>query len=103
MIVSSAGCCTNEHKCMSDQELCGLCFDPFVSDFQTVYRGVKNPEAVERKRKKQEEIEKQAMSTSVSGGGGLKVSFVFLLILCGRKTTRTVINCSVSFCTQFFF
>lgn len=40
---------------------------------QTTYRGVKNPEAVERKRKKQEEIEKQAMTTSASGGGGLKV------------------------------
>lgn len=40
---------------------------------QTTYRGVKNPEAVERKRKKQEETEKQAMNTSVSGGGGLKV------------------------------
>ncbi|XP_004575171.1 small VCP/p97-interacting protein [Maylandia zebra] len=37
---------------------------------ETAYRGVKNPEAVERKRKKQEEAEKQAMSTSVSGGGG---------------------------------
>ncbi|KAM6961001.1 small VCP/p97-interacting protein [Aplochiton taeniatus] len=39
---------------------------------ETNYRGVKNPEAVERKKKKQEEIEKQAMSTSTSGGGGLK-------------------------------
>uniref|UniRef100_A0A3Q2T711 Small VCP interacting protein n=2 Tax=Fundulus heteroclitus TaxID=8078 RepID=A0A3Q2T711_FUNHE len=39
---------------------------------ETAYRGVKNPEAVERKRKKQEEIDKQAMTTSVSGGGGLK-------------------------------
>ncbi|KAM4619266.1 small VCP/p97-interacting protein [Polymixia lowei] len=37
---------------------------------ETTYRGVKNPEAVERKRKKQEEMEKQAMTTSVSGGGG---------------------------------
>ncbi|XP_024911815.1 small VCP/p97-interacting protein [Cynoglossus semilaevis] len=37
---------------------------------ETAYRGVKNPEAVERKRKKQEETEKQAMSSSVSGGGG---------------------------------
>lgn len=54
-------------------------FDLFLSDFQTTYRGVKNPEAVERKRKKQEEIEKQEMTTSVSGGGGggLKVSFGF--------------------------
>lgn len=40
---------------------------------QTTYRGVKNPEAVERKKKKQEEVEKQAMSTCASGGGGLKV------------------------------
>lgn len=40
---------------------------------QTTYRGVKNPEAVERKRKKQEEVEKQALTTSASGGGGLKV------------------------------
>lgn len=49
-----------------------------VPDFypQTTYRGVKNPETVERKRKKQEEIEKQAMTTSVSGGGGLKVGTV---------------------------
>lgn len=39
---------------------------------ETAYRGVKNPETVERKRKKQEEAEKQAMTTSVSGGGGLK-------------------------------
>lgn len=52
------------------------------SVFQTAYRGVKNPEAVERKRKKQEETEKEAMNTSVSGGGGLKVSFVFILKLC---------------------
>ncbi|XP_054633665.1 small VCP/p97-interacting protein [Dunckerocampus dactyliophorus] len=36
---------------------------------ETANRGVKNPEAVERKRKKQEEIQKQTMSTSVSGGG----------------------------------
>ncbi|KAG7523111.1 hypothetical protein JOB18_039702 [Solea senegalensis] len=39
---------------------------------ETTYRGVKNPEAVERKRKKQEETEKQAMNSSLSGGGGLK-------------------------------
>lgn len=39
---------------------------------ETAYRGVKNPEAVERKRKKQEDMEKQAMTTSTSGGGGLK-------------------------------
>ncbi|KAM7396845.1 hypothetical protein PAMP_019853 [Pampus punctatissimus] len=37
---------------------------------RTAYRGVKNPEAVERKRKKQEETEKQEMTTSMSGGGG---------------------------------
>lgn len=48
---------------------------------QTTYRGVKNPEAVERKRKKQEEIEKQAMTTSASGGGGLKVGAVTLWIV----------------------
>lgn len=39
---------------------------------ETAYRGVKNPEAVERKRKKQEEMEKQEMTMSTSGGGGLK-------------------------------
>lgn len=43
---------------------------------QTTYRGVKNPQAVERKRKKQEEIEKQAMTPSAAGGGGLKVGAV---------------------------
>uniref|UniRef100_A0AAQ4QE58 Small VCP interacting protein n=1 Tax=Gasterosteus aculeatus aculeatus TaxID=481459 RepID=A0AAQ4QE58_GASAC len=37
---------------------------------ETTYRGVKNPEAVERKKKKQEEIEKQEMTTPASGGGG---------------------------------
>ncbi|KAL2093837.1 hypothetical protein ACEWY4_011149 [Coilia grayii] len=36
-------------------------------------RGIKNPEALERKKRQQEEMEKQAMiSTSTSGGGGLK-------------------------------
>lgn len=61
--------------------------------FQTAYRGVKNPEAVERKRKKQEEAEKQAMSTSVSGGGGgLKVSCVFILKLSGLKTELSVVD-----------
>ncbi|CAB1454553.1 unnamed protein product [Pleuronectes platessa] len=39
---------------------------------ETAYRGVKNPEAVERKRKKQEESENQAMTTTASGGGGLR-------------------------------
>uniref|UniRef100_A0A3B3RKB1 Small VCP interacting protein n=1 Tax=Paramormyrops kingsleyae TaxID=1676925 RepID=A0A3B3RKB1_9TELE len=39
---------------------------------ETSYRGVKNPESVERKKKKQEEMEKQEMMTSPSGGGGLK-------------------------------
>ncbi|XP_046714818.1 small VCP/p97-interacting protein isoform X1 [Silurus meridionalis] len=39
---------------------------------ESTHRGIKNPEAVERKKKKQEEIEKQAMSTSTSGGGGLR-------------------------------
>uniref|UniRef100_A0A1A8KZR8 Uncharacterized protein n=1 Tax=Nothobranchius kuhntae TaxID=321403 RepID=A0A1A8KZR8_NOTKU len=42
---------------------------------ETAYRGVKNPEAVERKRKKQEESEKQAMTASVSGGCGDQCSF----------------------------
>ncbi|KAM8890669.1 small VCP/p97-interacting protein isoform 1-T3 [Spinachia spinachia] len=37
---------------------------------ETTYRGVKNPEAVERKKKKQEEIEKQEITASASGGGG---------------------------------
>ncbi|KAM9529172.1 small VCP/p97-interacting protein isoform 1-T1 [Salvelinus alpinus] len=37
---------------------------------ETTYRGVKNPEAVERKKKKQEEMNKQEMTTSPSGGGG---------------------------------
>uniref|UniRef100_A0A3B4DJW8 Uncharacterized protein n=1 Tax=Pygocentrus nattereri TaxID=42514 RepID=A0A3B4DJW8_PYGNA len=41
---------------------------------ESTYRGIKNPEAVEKKKKKQEEMEKQAMSTSPSGGGGLKVN-----------------------------
>ncbi|XP_042178406.1 small VCP/p97-interacting protein isoform X2 [Oncorhynchus tshawytscha] len=36
---------------------------------ETTYRGVKNPEAVERKKKKQEEMNKQEMTTSPSGGG----------------------------------
>lgn len=54
----------------------------YPSFFQTTYRGIKNPEAVERKRKKQEEMAKQEMSTSVSGGGGLKVSYVLTLKLC---------------------
>ncbi|XP_069037930.1 small VCP/p97-interacting protein [Lepisosteus oculatus] len=37
-------------------------------------RGIKNPEALERKRKKQEEIEKQAETAAVApaGGGGLR-------------------------------
>ncbi|XP_053497758.1 small VCP/p97-interacting protein isoform X2 [Ictalurus furcatus] len=39
---------------------------------ESTHRGIKNPEAVERKKKKQEEIEKQAMSTSPSGGSGLR-------------------------------
>lgn len=60
--------------------------------FQTTYRGVKNPEAVERKRKKQEEMEKQAMTTSVSGGGGLKVSYALTLKLCDFQNSRSVIN-----------
>lgn len=41
---------------------------------QSSNRGIKNPEALERKKRKQEEMEKQnMMSTSPSGGGGLKV------------------------------
>ncbi|KAI5626976.1 small VCP/p97-interacting protein [Silurus asotus] len=43
---------------------------------ESTHRGIKNPEAVERKKKKQEEIEKQAMSTSTSGGGGLRVDLI---------------------------
>ncbi|XP_036399806.1 small VCP/p97-interacting protein [Megalops cyprinoides] len=39
---------------------------------ETSYRGIKNPEAVERKKKKQEEMEKQAMTVTPTGGGGLK-------------------------------
>ncbi|KAG7468361.1 hypothetical protein MATL_G00142140 [Megalops atlanticus] len=39
---------------------------------ETSYRGIKNPEAVERKKKKQEEMEKQAMTATPTGGGGLK-------------------------------
>ncbi|XP_077452182.1 small VCP/p97-interacting protein isoform X1 [Stigmatopora argus] len=39
---------------------------------ETAHRGVKNPEALERKRKKQEEIENQTMKPSSSGGGGLR-------------------------------
>ncbi|MCJ8735888.1 hypothetical protein PDJAM_G00252700 [Pangasius djambal] len=39
---------------------------------ESTQRGIKNPEAVERKKKKQEEMEKQAMSTSPSGSGGLR-------------------------------
>uniref|UniRef100_A0AAY5F347 Small VCP interacting protein n=1 Tax=Electrophorus electricus TaxID=8005 RepID=A0AAY5F347_ELEEL len=39
---------------------------------EITYRGIKNPEAVERKKKKQEEMDKQTMSTSPSAGGGLK-------------------------------
>lgn len=37
---------------------------------ETTYRGIKNPDALERKKKKQEETEKQTMNSS--GGGGLK-------------------------------
>lgn len=58
----------------NDSAFCGCLI--IILLFQTTYRGIKNPEAVERKRKKQEEIEKQAVTNSVSGGGGLKVSFV---------------------------
>ncbi|KAK3558874.1 hypothetical protein QTP86_032145, partial [Hemibagrus guttatus] len=43
---------------------------------KSTHRGIKNPEAVERKKKKQEEMEKQEMSTSPSGGGGLRVNLM---------------------------
>ncbi|XP_028305409.1 small VCP/p97-interacting protein [Gouania willdenowi] len=39
---------------------------------ETAHRGVKDPGAIERKKKKQEEMEKQTMTNSVSGGGGLR-------------------------------
>uniref|UniRef100_A0A9J7ZK50 Small VCP interacting protein n=2 Tax=Cyprinus carpio TaxID=7962 RepID=A0A9J7ZK50_CYPCA len=39
---------------------------------ETTCRGIKNPEALERKKKKQEETEKQTMNSGPSGGGGLK-------------------------------
>ncbi|KAI7790619.1 small VCP/p97-interacting protein [Triplophysa rosa] len=39
---------------------------------ETTHRGIKNPEALERKKKKQEEVEKEAMNSLPSGGGGLK-------------------------------
>ncbi|XP_041075172.1 small VCP/p97-interacting protein-like isoform X1 [Polyodon spathula] len=42
-------------------------------------RGIKNPEAVERKKKKLEEMEKHALTSSKSGeGGGLKVNQAWL-------------------------
>lgn len=37
---------------------------------ETTYRGIKNPEALERKKKKQEEVEKEALNPLPSGGGG---------------------------------
>ncbi|XP_016351538.1 small VCP/p97-interacting protein isoform X2 [Sinocyclocheilus anshuiensis] len=39
---------------------------------EITYRGIKNPEALERKKKKQEETEKQTMNSVPSEGGGLK-------------------------------
>ncbi|XP_051975317.1 small VCP/p97-interacting protein-like isoform X1 [Xyrauchen texanus] len=39
---------------------------------ETTYRGIKNPEAVEGKKKKQEEMEKQTVNPAPAGGGGLK-------------------------------
>ncbi|XP_067849636.1 small VCP/p97-interacting protein [Heptranchias perlo] len=39
---------------------------------ETVHRGIKNPESVERKKKKQEEMDKQQMYSTTSGGGGLR-------------------------------
>uniref|UniRef100_A0A8C2CWG2 Small VCP/p97-interacting protein-like n=2 Tax=Cyprinus carpio TaxID=7962 RepID=A0A8C2CWG2_CYPCA len=44
---------------------------------EITYRGIKNPEALERKKKKQEETEKQTMNTVPSEGGGLKVHKLF--------------------------
>uniref|UniRef100_A0A3Q3RM67 Small VCP interacting protein n=1 Tax=Mastacembelus armatus TaxID=205130 RepID=A0A3Q3RM67_9TELE len=60
---------------------------------ETAYRGVKNPEAVERKRKKQEDIEKQTVTSSVSGGGGLKVSVVFTFILSYSFSKKSRLLC----------
>ncbi|XP_051548050.1 small VCP/p97-interacting protein-like isoform X3 [Myxocyprinus asiaticus] len=40
---------------------------------ETTYRGIKNPEALERKKKKQEEMEKETVNSTPAGGGGLKV------------------------------
>lgn len=68
--------------------------------FQTTYRGVKNPEAVERKRKKQEETEKQAMTTSTSGGGGLRVSQLFVL---GATDPSSKFNAHPILLVFFFF
>lgn len=75
-------------------KLLTVLYDHFPFFFpQTTYRGVKNPEAVERKKKKQEEIEKQAMTTSVSGGGGgLKVSFVFIFKLISITMMRIILQ-----------
>ncbi|XP_056101691.1 small VCP/p97-interacting protein [Rhinichthys klamathensis goyatoka] len=39
---------------------------------EITYRGIKNPEALERKKKKQEETEKQTMNSVPAGGGGLR-------------------------------
>ncbi|XP_051979023.1 small VCP/p97-interacting protein-like isoform X2 [Xyrauchen texanus] len=39
---------------------------------ETTYRGIKNPEALERKKKKQEEMEKETVNSTPAGGGGLK-------------------------------
>uniref|UniRef100_A0A4W5RJ48 Uncharacterized protein n=1 Tax=Hucho hucho TaxID=62062 RepID=A0A4W5RJ48_9TELE len=47
---------------------------------ETTYRGVKNPQAVER-NKKNKEMEKQEMRPSPSGGGGgLKVIYLNTLL-----------------------
>lgn len=68
----------------------------FCNLLQTTYRGVKNPEAVERKRKKQEEIEKQAMTTSTSGGGGLRVSRLLVLGATGATFSDSDLICCFS-------
>lgn len=74
--------------------MCYFCV--FYSSSQIAYRGVKNPEAVERKRKKQEEVNKETMSTSVSGGGGLKVCFVFILMLSHFRQIQILFYFSVN-------
>ncbi|RXM34528.1 Otoancorin [Acipenser ruthenus] len=62
-------------------------------------RGIKNPEAVERKKKKQEEMEKQALTSSKSGeGGGLKSgSFSTVVgIVCIETQYRAILSAVAS-------